>query len=120
MTHSIASLDSSIVLTHSQGGNFGLNAALHAPDRVKAVISLEPSGAPDPEQCEPSVLRGIPHLFVWGDFLAQHPFWVNSVPNVRRWYEALVAAGVDAQWIDLPARGIAGNSHALMADDNSD
>lgn len=84
------------------------------------MISLEPSGAPDPEQCEPAALRGIPHLFLWGDFIEQHRFWVNSVPNVRRWYEALVAAGVDAQWIDLPARGIAGNSHALMADDNSD
>jgi hypothetical protein len=42
------------------------------------------------------------------------------MPNVRRWYEALAAAGVDAQWIDLPARGIVGNSHALMADKNSD
>ncbi|WP_144107582.1 hypothetical protein [Paraburkholderia sp. BCC1886] len=42
------------------------------------------------------------------------------MPKVRRWYEALAAAGVDAQWIDLPSRGIAGNSHALMADTNSD
>jgi pimeloyl-ACP methyl ester carboxylesterase len=116
----IARLDSSIVLTHSQGGNFGLNATLHAPDRIKAVISLEPSGAPDPEHCDARVLRGIPHLFLWGDYLDQHPFWVNSVPKVRRWYEALTAAGVDAQWIDLPARGIIGNSHALMADNNSD
>jgi hypothetical protein len=39
---------------------------------------------------------------------------------VRRRYEALVAAGVYAQWIDLPSCGIAGNSHALMADANSD
>jgi pimeloyl-ACP methyl ester carboxylesterase len=116
----IAQLDSSIVLTHSQGGNFGLNAALHAPGHIKAVISLEPSGAPDPEHCDPAALRGIPHLFLWGDFLDQHPFWVESVPKVRRWYKALTAAGVDAQWIDLPARGIVGNSHALMSDNNSD
>jgi pimeloyl-ACP methyl ester carboxylesterase len=116
----IGRLDSSIVLTHSQGGNFGLNAALNAPDHVKAVISLEPSGAPDPDQYDPAIVRGIPHLFLWGDFLNQHPFWVKSMPNVRRWYEALAAAGVDAQWIDLPARGIVGNSHALMADKNSD
>ena len=116
----VGSLESSIVLTHSQGGNFGFNAALHAPDRVKAVISLEPSGAPDPDRYDPAILNGIPHLFVWGDYLDQHPFWVASVPKVRRWYEALVAAGVDAQWIDLPSRGITGNSHALMADANSD
>jgi len=116
----IARLDSSIVLTHSQGGNFGLNAALHAPDRVKAVISLEPSGAPDPAHCDPATLRGVPHLFVWGDYLDRHPFWVHSLPHLQRWRDALDAAGVDVEWIDLPARGIKGNSHALMADDNSD
>jgi len=116
----ISRLDSSIVLTHSQGGNFGLHAALHAPDRVRAVISLEPSGAPDPQQVDPATLRGVPHLFVWGDYLERHSFWVNSVPAVRRWSEALTQAGVDVEWIDLPARGISGNSHALMADDNSD
>ncbi|SAK97608.1 Alpha/beta hydrolase family protein [Caballeronia hypogeia] len=116
----IGRVPDSIVLTHSQGGNFGLRAALHAPERVKAVISLEPSGAPDPATSDPRVLRGLPHLFVWGDYLDRHPFWIESVPKVRRWHEALAAAGVDTQWIDLPARGIAGNSHALMADDNSD
>jgi len=116
----VSSLCGSIVLTHSQGGNFGLNAALHAPDRVKAVISLEPSGAPDSLQHDPARLRGVPHLFVWGDYLDKHPFWVRSVPQVRLWSEALAAANVDVEWIDLPERGISGNSHALMADDNSD
>lgn len=116
----VARLDSSIVLSHSQGGNFGLHAALHAPDRVRAVISLEPSGAPDPQQFDPATLRGIPHLFVWGDYLEQHPFWVDAMTPVRRWSEALLQAGVAVEWLDLPAHGITGNSHALMADDNSD
>jgi pimeloyl-ACP methyl ester carboxylesterase len=116
----VSSLGGSIVLTHSQGGNFGLNAALHAPDRVKAVISHEPSGAPDSLQHDPARLRGVPHLFVWGDYLDKHPFRVRSVPQVRLWSEALAAANVDVEWIDLPERGISGNSRALMADDNSD
>lgn len=110
----------SIVLTHSQGGQFGLRAALHAPARVAAVVSLEPSGAPDPQVDDPGMLRGVPHLFVWGDHLSQHGFWVESLPRVRRWHQALVQAGVDSTWLDLPAMGIHGNSHALMADDNSD
>ena len=42
--------DGAVVLTHSQGGNFGLTAAVACPDRVRAVISLEPSGAPDPAE----------------------------------------------------------------------
>ncbi|WP_250494412.1 alpha/beta fold hydrolase [Caballeronia sp. GAWG1-1] len=116
----IASLDTSIILTHSQGGNFGLTAALNAPERVKAVISLEPSGAPSPDDHDAALLRDVPHLFLWGDYLDQHSFWVDSVPNVRRWHDALAAVGTDVEWIDLPARGITGNSHALMADDNSD
>jgi pimeloyl-ACP methyl ester carboxylesterase len=117
----VARLDGAIVLTHSQGGNFGLRAALTAPDRVRAVISLEPSGAPDPQVDEAMVrLRGVPHLFLWGDYLDRHPFWVHSLPQVRRYHAALVRAGIDAKWIHLPDRGIIGNSHALMADDNSD
>ncbi|MCJ2127529.1 alpha/beta fold hydrolase [Methylobacterium sp. E-045] len=109
-----------IVLTHSQGGNFGLTAALTAPDRVRAVISLEPSGAPDPTRQDPGRLKGVPHLFIWGDYLDQHSFWVHARPAVERWRDALNAAGCDVTWINLPAQGITGNSHALMCDRNSD
>lgn len=116
----VAQIGRCVILTHSQGGNFGLHAALAAPANVRGAISIEPSGAPDPAVSDPRQLLGVPHLFVWGDFLDQHEFWINSAPAVRRWYEALVAAGVDAEWLDLPAIGIRGNSHALMADDNSD
>ncbi|MBV9655941.1 MAG: alpha/beta fold hydrolase [Acetobacteraceae bacterium] len=109
-----------IVLTHSQGGNFGLTAALNAPERVRAVVSLDPSGAPDPEARDAGLLRDVPHLFVWGDFLDRHRFWINTRPGVQRWRDALSDAGCDVTWLDLPAAGIRGNSHALMADDNSD
>ena len=109
-----------IILTHSQGGNFGLTAALHAPARVRAVISLEPSGAPDPAAADAASLRGVPHLFLWGDNWQENPFWAKSRPSAEHWRDALLAAGGDVTWIDLPARGIQGNSHALMADDNSD
>lgn len=117
----IARLDPGvIVLTHSQGGNFGLASALHAPQRVRAVISLEPSGAPDPAQASAESLRQVPHLFVWGDNWQDNAFWRGSRPASERWRDALQAAGCDVTWIDLPQRGITGNSHALMADTNSD
>ena len=109
-----------IILTHSQGGNFGLTAALHSPERVRAVISLEPSGAPDPAQYDARKLKDVPHLFVWGDYLGQHPFWVESRPASERWRDALQNAGCAVAWIELPTLGIHGNSHALMSDDNSD
>ena len=109
-----------IVLTHSQGGNFGMTAALRAPDRVRAVISLDPSGAPDPGAQDPQLLAGVPHLFIWGDYLDQHSFWIHSRPAVERWRDALIKAGCDVAWIDLPSIGIRGNSHAMMVDHNSD
>ena len=109
-----------IVLTHSQGGNFGLTAAANHPDRVRAVVSLEPSGAPDPGLHDAAKLKRVPHLFVWGDFLDQHTFWVHFRPAVERWRDSLRSAGCDVTWIELPSLGIHGNSHALMADDNSD
>jgi pimeloyl-ACP methyl ester carboxylesterase len=108
-----------IILAHSQGSNFALSAALNAPERVRAVIVLEPSGAPDPEKSGAARLSGVPHLFVWGDNWQDNEFWRLSRPSAERWREALAAAHCDVTQIDLPLGGIKGNSHALMADDNS-
>lgn len=109
-----------VILTHSQGGDFGLSAALHAPERVRAVISLEPSGAPNPLTADADRLKNVPHLFLWGDNWADNPFWVSARPLSERWRDALNSAGGDVTWIDLPAFGIHGNSHALMCDKNSE
>ncbi len=109
-----------VIVTHSQSGNFGFNAALHAPDLVKGVISLEPSGAPDPATAPIVRLRSVPHLLVWGDYLACSPFWQGLVPNIERYRAALARQGGVADSLDLPASGIAGNSHFPMMDRNSD
>ena len=37
-----------IIMAHSSGGPFAFAAAMHAPDRVKGVIAIEPAGAPLP------------------------------------------------------------------------
>jgi hypothetical protein len=92
-----------ILLTHSQGGNFGLTAAMNSP-------GVNDAGKP----------RGVPHLFLWGDFLDKHTFWIRSRPAAERWRDSLISAGCDVTWIDVPSLGIRGNSHAMMADDNSD
>ena len=85
-----------MIVVHSQGGNFGFNAALAAPDKVKALIAIEPSGAP--EAARPTAggkLKGVPHLIVWGDFIAQSALWTRFVPasqQVRRGARARRAA----------------------------
>jgi len=109
-----------IVIVHSQGGNFGFTAALNNPDRVRALIAVEPSGAPNPAQAEAARARGIPHLFVWGDYIDRHAFWQRVVAAPNRWRDALRTAGARVDVLDLPAAGIRGNSHMLMMDRNSD
>jgi pimeloyl-ACP methyl ester carboxylesterase len=111
-----------VVLTHSAAGQFGLAAAPRPPGLVRGVISIEPSGGPDPDAVNLASLREIPHLFVWGDFLdrdEQRGVWEPLVRSTARYHAALVASGASSKWIDLPARGIRGNSHLLMADTNA-
>lgn len=108
-----------VVMAHSQGGNFAFTAALNAPDKVRAVIAVEPSGTPG-EAAEAAKLKGIPHLVIWGDRVTGDAFWSRIRQNVERWQGRLRAAGGDADTLDLPAEGVAGNSHMLMMDANSD
>jgi hypothetical protein len=75
---------------------------------------------PDPARAEAARVRGIPHLVVWGDQIEGNPFWTRLRGNVDRWQGAIREAGGTAETLDLPARGIAGNSHMLMMDRNSD
>lgn len=107
-----------VIMVHSQGGNFGFTAALNAPDKVAALIAVEPSGAP-PVGADAAKLKAIPHLVVWGDHMDQ-PFWQRIRPNIERWQAAIRDAGGKAETLDLPARGLRGNSHMLMMDTNSD
>ena len=139
-----------VIMTHSQSGHFGFTAAAHAPDLVRAVIAVEPSGAPlgvkpsgaplgvepsgaplgvEPSGAGPSgappdvdtvALRAIPHLFVLGDYIGQSPFWGGLMPAIEGYRDALTGSGGTADWLDLPARGIGGNSHFPMMDRNSD
>jgi pimeloyl-ACP methyl ester carboxylesterase len=109
-----------VIVVHSQGGNFAFTAALHAPDKVKAVIAVEPSGAPDPDKTDLAPLKGVPHLFVWGDNLDRYPLWTKITPSLNRYEAALRKQDVDVTRIDLPSIGVRGNSHMMMMDRNSD
>ena len=110
-----------VIVVHSQGGNFGFNAALTAPDKVKALIAIEPSGAPKPEAAAGGKLKGVPHLVVWGDYIGQsaaldalraRPRSATPTRCARR--AASPTGGT------CPKMGVAGNTHMLMMDTNSD
>ena len=109
-----------VVITHSQGGNFGFTAPLHAPDKIKALSSIEPSGAPDPAKVGVASLKAVPHLIVYGDYTDQNPFWQKITPVTGQYRQALAAQGGVADLLDLPKAGVHGNTHMLMMDRNSD
>ena len=108
------------VVAHSQGCNFAFGMALAHPDKVRAIVAVEPSGFPDPSLHRLGALRAIPHLFVWGDHLAESATWVRVKQGLDGYRDALRTAGVQVDELDLPRRGIAGNSHLPMMDTNSD
>ncbi|MGE0698400.1 MAG: esterase [Hyphomicrobiaceae bacterium] len=109
-----------VIVAHGQAGLFAFRASLAQPEKVKAVIAVEPAFAPTPDHPEISRLKGTPHLWVWGDYLDTNPIWVDHVKGVKPYHDGLVAKGVSSTWLDLPAAGIKGNTHVPMMDTNSD
>jgi pimeloyl-ACP methyl ester carboxylesterase len=106
-----------VILVHSQAGQFGFKVAQARPDKVKAIVAVEPAGVGDTKQV--ARLAGIPVLVLYGDFIEQDLRW----PSIRRsgieFADAVNKAGGKVEVIDLPKIGIHGNSHMVMMDKNS-
>lgn len=119
--------DGCILLTHSQGAIFALNAALKYPQNVKGIILVESSSALDVSATDVSCLKNIPILFVWGDFLGEeyctddYAWCANYAYERTMWklHSHLQEAGGDSTWMHLPKHGVYGNSHVLMVENNS-
>lgn len=109
-----------VIMVHSQGAAFAMQAALNASDKVKAVIAIEPGGAPSPASSDMALLKTIPHLFVWGDNIERSDLWKKLRVAPDKYREALLSSGGVADEMNLPALGVKGNSHMLMMDRNSD
>lgn len=107
-----------VILAHSQAGQFVFRAAEARPDKVRAIVAVEPAGFGSPANA--ASLRGIPVLAVYGDFIEQDARWPAIKGNGLRYYDAIRAAGGNVEVVDLPRVGIAGNSHMVMMDRNSD
>lgn len=116
----IAELDRvgpSIILFHSQAGTFGFKVAQARPDKVKALIAIEPAGVGDVAKVD--VLKNIPTLIVYGDYIEQDSRWPKIRANGVAFADAIRAAGGSVDVVDLPKVGIKGNSHLVMMDKNN-
>jgi pimeloyl-ACP methyl ester carboxylesterase len=106
-----------VVLAHSQGGPFAQKVAQARPDKVKALVLVEPAGPGDASMA--AALKNTPSLTVYGDFIDGDPRWPTIRRNNTQYMDAVKAAGGSADVLDLPASGIKGNSHMLMMDRNN-
>jgi hypothetical protein len=103
-----------VLLTHSQGGSFGLKVA-EAPCRQDQgrrrcrVRRRRQSG-------QRRALKNIPVLMLLGDNVDLHPRWAAYRKLDVEYAAAVRAAGGKVDVINLPDLGIKGNSHMVMMD----
>jgi pimeloyl-ACP methyl ester carboxylesterase len=106
-----------IIMFHSQAGFFGFNAAQARPDKVKALIAVEPAGVGDPAKAD--ALKNIPTLIIYGDYIERDSRWPRMRATGVAFADAIKAAGGSVDVVNLPQAGIKGNSHMIMMDKNN-
>lgn len=107
-----------VLLFHSQAGGFGFRVAQMRPEKVKAIVAVEPAVAGDPLHA--GSLKDIPILMLYGDFIAQSARWPRMRQFGLDFAEAVRGGGGTVDVVDLPSTGIHGNSHMMMMDRNND
>jgi pimeloyl-ACP methyl ester carboxylesterase len=106
------------ILVHSQSGTFGYKVLEARPDKVKALVAVEPTAGGDVSKI--ASVKSTPITVIIGDNAKEHPRWKNIRQNSVKYGEGFKAAGGSFDLIDLPDVGIKGNSHMVMMDKNSD
>lgn len=106
-----------VLVAHSQGGPFALRVAQLRPDKIQALVLVEPAGGGDLPLA--TKLRSIPILAVYGDYIDEDSRWPQIRASGLRYLDAVREAGGSYEVIDLPKLGIRGNSHMMMMDRNN-
>jgi pimeloyl-ACP methyl ester carboxylesterase len=95
-----------IMQMHSGGAPFGWLAASERPKLVKAIVCVEGGGA----QPDPAKLRGIPIVYV----TAEQSGFTQGPALIAQ----LKQGGCDAEDLHLKDRGVLGNGHFMMMENN--
>ena len=107
-----------VVMVHSQSGSFGYKVLEARPEKVKALVAVEPTLGGDRNKVE--AIKATPILVLYGDNAKDHPRWSKIRQGGVDYAAVLKAAGGSIDLVDLPDAGIKGNSHMVMMDKNSD
>ncbi len=106
-----------VLLVHSQSGTFGFRAAAERPDKIKALVVIE--GTLRGDAAAVAALKNVPIVVIYGDDVDKSPsFSEQRAANVATAASAR-AAGGSIDVINLPDRGIKGNTHMMMMDKNN-
>ncbi|WP_082563013.1 MULTISPECIES: alpha/beta hydrolase [unclassified Pseudomonas] len=108
-----------ILIAHSQGGAFAVRAAEQHPDKVAAIVAIEPAQAGTAEGLAQRRLKDTPILLVYGDNLRLDARWPHIRKRTDHYFDQLATCGGHVTLMDLPAHGIYGNSHLLMLERNN-
>ncbi len=109
-----------IVVAQSSGGYFATLLASKRPRDIAAIVTVELTAVPDTATAGMAALAAVPQLILWGDNIPTSPMWMSNKETVRRYADAVNSRGGRVDILDLPARGVAGNSHQMMMDCNND
>ena len=106
-----------VVLVHSQSGAFGYKVLEARPEKVKALVAVEPTIGGDREKVQS--IKTTPILVLYGDNARDHPRWSKIRQGGVDYAAVLKSVGGSIDVVDLPDVGIKGNSHMVMMDKNS-
>jgi pimeloyl-ACP methyl ester carboxylesterase len=106
-----------VLVVHSQAGIYAFRAAQARPDKVKAIVVVEPAGFGYADKA--AALKGIPILAVYGDYFDVDKRWATIRENGMKFYAEIEKAGGKVRVVNLPELGIRGNSHMLIMDRNN-
>src|SRR5437763_906773 len=106
-----------VVLVHSQSGSFGYKVLEARPEKVKALVAVEPTLGGEREKVQS--IKTTPILVIYGDNARDHSRWSKIRQGGVDYAAVLKSAGGSIDVIDLPDVGIKGNSHMIMMDKNS-
>lgn len=121
-------LEGIILMGHSQSGHFPLETALLNPEKVKAMILLEPGTCLNDQLSDAQLkkITSIPLLIVYGDHLSSStelpgnaPGWQQRFNECQHLINRVNKLGGNATMLYPPNLGILGNSHMLMLDKNN-
>jgi pimeloyl-ACP methyl ester carboxylesterase len=120
-------LKNTVLMGHSQGGTFPLEAALIDSTGIRGMVLVEPGTCPAAYTDEQiRMLAKIPILVVFGDHLKDAPtglrhmeYWQIPFDSCQAFIKRVNGMDGKAQMLFPPDRGIRGNSHMIMQDKNN-